>query len=87
MGRFPDWPIIAASYGDDLVELNGGTVRAMIASPMHATIFEHCELDSGNTANRNFRTTAGEHYLGVTIRSDGTDFPAKVFIVDDPFRS
>lgn len=87
MGRFPDWPIIAASYGDDLVELNGGAVRAMLSSPMHMTIFDRCRLDHGNTAKRDFRTTAGGNYLGVTIRSGGTGFPAKVFIIDDPFRS
>ncbi|QUO26154.1 terminase family protein [Burkholderia cenocepacia] len=87
MGKFPDWPIIAASYGDDLVELNGGAVRSAIASPMHRAIFEHCELDPSNTAKRDFRTTLGGNYLGVTIRSGGTGFPAKVFIIDDPFRS
>ncbi|OLL27458.1 hypothetical protein BTH42_31935 [Burkholderia sp. SRS-W-2-2016] len=87
MGRFPDWPIIAASYGDDLVDLNGGAVRAVLASPMHQTIFGACRLDPSNTAKRDFRTTAGGNYLGVTIRSGGTGFPAKVFIIDDPFRS
>ena len=87
MGKHPDWPIIAASYGDDLVELNGGAVRAAVTSPMHRAIFPGCSLDPSTTAKANFSTTEGGKYLGVTIRGGGTGFPAKVFIIDDPFKS
>lgn len=87
MGKHPDWPIIGGSYGEDLVELNGGAVRASVDSPMHRAIFPDCELDPGSKAKRDFRTTAGGNYLGVTIRGGGTGFPAKVFIIDDPFKS
>ncbi|SIO50646.1 phage uncharacterized protein (putative large terminase), C-terminal domain-containing protein [Burkholderia sp. GAS332] len=87
MGKHPDWPIIAASYGDDLVELNGGAVRSMVASKMHRAIFPKCSLDPSTTAKANFNTSEGGKYLGVTIRGGGTGFPAKVFIIDDPFKS
>jgi hypothetical protein len=87
MGKHPDWPIIAASYGDDLVELNGGAVRAMVSSPMHRAIFPGCQLDPSSTAKKDFRTTAGGNYLGVTIRGGGTGFPSKIFVIDDPFKS
>ncbi|MGF6697625.1 putative phage terminase large subunit-like protein [Paraburkholderia sp. MM5496-R1] len=87
MGKHPDWPIIGASYGDDLVELNGGSVRGAVSSPMHRAIFPGSVLDPSTTAKANFSTTEGGKYLGVTIRGGGTGFPAKVFIIDDPFKS
>ncbi|SAK62568.1 phage protein [Caballeronia temeraria] len=87
MGRHPDWPIIAASYGDDLVELNGGAVRGMVASPMHRAIFPESQIDPSNSAKRDFKTTASGHYLGVTIRGGGTGFPARCMLIDDPFKS
>lgn len=87
MGRHPDWPIIAASYGDDLVELNGGAVRSSVASPMHRAIFPKFALNPSSSAKANFQTTESGKYLGVTIRGGGTGFPAKVFIIDDPFKS
>lgn len=87
LGRRPDWPIIAASYGDDLVELNGSAVRAAVTHPLHRAVFPDCALDASSTAKKDFRTTAGGGYLGVTIRGGGTGFPAKVFVIDDPFKS
>jgi len=87
LGRFPQWPIIAASYGDDLVELNGGAVRGTVASAMHRAVFPDCALDASSNAKTDFRTTAGGQYLGVTIRGGGTGFPAKVFVIDDPLKS
>ncbi|NML34527.1 terminase large subunit domain-containing protein [Paraburkholderia antibiotica] len=87
MGKHPDWPIIAASYGDDLVELNGNAVRGAVSSPMHRAIFPGFDLDPSSKAKANFHTNAGGKYLGVTIRGGGTGFPAKVFIIDDPFKS
>jgi predicted phage terminase large subunit-like protein len=87
LGRFPHWPIIAASYGDDLVDLNGGAVRHYVTGAVHRAVFPDCALDGASTAKTDFRTTAGGQYLGVTIRGGGTGFPAKVFIIDDPFKS
>ncbi|WP_333679890.1 phage terminase large subunit [Dyella sp.] len=87
LGKHPEWPIIAASYGDDLVALNGGAVRAAVSSLMHRAIFPACDLDPSSTAKTDFRTTSSGNYLGVTIRGGGTGFPAKVFIIDDPFKS
>ena len=86
-GKHPDWPIIAASYGIDLAEENGQAVRDQLASPVHAAVFPGSRLDGSTTGKTYFKTTEGGLYLGTTIRGGATGFPAKVFIIDDPFKS
>ena len=87
LGKHPDWPIIAASYGDDLVQLNGQAVRSNLTNHLHQYVFPESKLDSSTRAKDYFLTDKGGQYLGVTIRGGGTGFPAKVFIIDDPFKS
>lgn len=87
LGKHPDWPIIAASYGDDLVQLNGQAVRSNLTNPLHKLVFPDSELDKSTKAKDYFLTTKKGQYLGVTIRGGGTGFPAKLFIIDDPFKS
>jgi predicted phage terminase large subunit-like protein len=87
MGRHPDWPIIAASYGVDLAERNGKAVRDLIGSPLHRAIFPASQLDGSSTAKTDFMTTAGGQYYGTTVMGGGTGFSSKLFVVDDPFKS
>lgn len=87
LGKHPDWPIIAASYGSDLAEENGQAVRDQLASPVHAAVFPESKLDGSTTGKTYFKTTEGALYLGTTIRGSATGFPSKVFIIDDPFKS
>ena len=87
LGKHPDWPIIAASYGDDLVNLNGQAVRSNIANPLHKLVFPDSELDKSTKAKDYFLTTKRGQYLGVTVRGGGTGFPSRLFIIDDPFKS
>lgn len=87
MGRHPDWPIMAGSYGTDLAEENGQAVRDRIGSAPHAQIFPESRLDAATTAKKHFKTTQGGIYFGTTVRGGGTGFPSKVFIIDDPFKS
>lgn len=87
LGLHPDWPVISASYGDDLVNRNGEAVRRMLTSSVHHDIFPKSVISPSTHAKSNFDTTARGKYYGTTIRGGGTGFPAKVFIVDDPFKN
>lgn len=87
LGKHPDWQIIAASYGEDLVQLNGQSVRNNLMNPLHKLVFEDSELNASTRAKDYFLTSKDGQYLGVTIRGGGTGFPARVFIIDDPFKS
>ncbi len=87
LGKHPDWPIIAASYGIDLAEENGQAVRDQLASPVHAAVFPESRLDGASTAKTHFKTTEDGLYFGTTVRGGATGFPSKVFIIDDPFKS
>lgn len=87
MGKHPDWPIISASYGTDLADRNGQSVRDRISSSVHAAVFPKSRLLPGSTAKTDFQTTNGGQYLGTTVRGGGTGFPSKVFVIDDPFKN
>lgn len=82
MGKHPDWPIIAASYGDKLVEHNGGAIRSHLDNGLHQLIFPDSKLNPDSRAKADFRTLKEGHYLGVTIRGGGTGFAAKCLTAD-----
>lgn len=85
MGRYPHWDVIAASYGDDLVKLNGAAVRDLVGSAEHAAVFPEATLRSDTTAKDYFATENGR-YLGTTVRGGATGFGARLFVIDDPFK-
>jgi len=85
LGRYPHWDVIAASYGDDLVQLNGAAVRDLVGSAEHAAVFPEATLRSDTTAKDYFATSSGR-YLGTTVRGGATGFGARLFVIDDPFK-
>jgi len=88
MGKHPDWPVIAASYGTDLAERNGQSVRDRISSGWHQAVFGgKSKMDVATTAKTNFATTDGGRYFGTTVRGGATGFSARVMIVDDPIKN
>lgn len=87
LGRYPTWPIIAASYGDDLAQYNGGIVRDYVGGPAHSLVFPESQLKSGSAAKDFFETTLGGRYMGTTVRGGATGFASKLFIIDDPFKN
>ena len=88
MGKHPGAPVIAASYGTDLAERNGQEVRERIGSSIHGEIFgKEAMLRADTTAKSHFMTTAGGRYIGATVRGGATGFGARLFVIDDPFKS
>lgn len=87
MGKHPRSNVICASYGATLAERNGQSVRDRLGSKVHQTIFSASKLSADSSAKTNFKTTAGGHYLGTTVRGEGTGMGASLFVIDDPFKS
>lgn len=87
MGKFPYWPLIAASYGTDLAERNGQSVRDRVGSDVHRLVFPGCALNAATTAKANFMTTDGGRYFGTTVRGGATGFAGKLVIIDDPVKN
>lgn len=86
-GNFPQWDIMAASYGDDLAVMNGNAVRGYIKTPAHRLIFPGSAISPRQDAAQRYDTTAGGKYFGTTIRGGGTGFSSRVFIIDDPIKN
>jgi hypothetical protein len=88
MGKFPDAPVIAASYGADLSERNGQEVRDRIGSNIHRQIFgDKSTLRSDTTAKTHFMLTGGGRYIGPTVRGGTVGFGARLVIIDDPYKN
>lgn len=87
MGKHPDAPIIAASYGKDLAERNGQSVRDRIGSAVHQVVFPDSALNASTTAKANFMMAQGGRYFGTTVQGGATGFSAKLFIIDDPVKN
>jgi predicted phage terminase large subunit-like protein len=87
MGKHPDAPIIAASYGKDLAERNGQSVRDRIGSAVHQVVFPDSALNASTTAKANFMMAQGGRYFGTTVQGGATGFSSKLFIIDDPVKN
>lgn len=87
LGRFPEWPIIGASYGEELIDKNGEETRRRVSSSMHKLIFPKSIISPTTRGKTNFDTTARGKYFGATIGGAGSGFSSKLFIIDDPFKS
>lgn len=83
LGRHPEWPLILASYAQDLAASHGRWVRNTLASPSHHAIFPECRLSADSTAHDLFRTTRGGQFLARGIEGGVTGQPCAVFTVDD----
>jgi predicted phage terminase large subunit-like protein len=86
MGRYPTRRIIAASYGEELVQFNGAAVRDLVASPEHRLIFPEAPLSASTAAKDFFQTESGGRYLGTTVRGGATGHSAEIAIIDDPIK-
>ena len=65
LGRHPERSIITASYGQELADGFGRTVRNLVRDPLHRAIFPGCRLADDSASVRCFTTTAGGSYYAV----------------------
>lgn len=80
LGRHPDWPIIYATYSHQFSAANSREVRR---------IYTDCGgpiQDDFNTIQE-WHTGKGGFLLATSPDGSGTGKPARVFVVDDPFKN
>ena len=90
LGRFPDWRIAAASYGDELAGAMAQDVRRNIASDEHKKLFPAPEEKKKYDVNRmgDFSAPGGTgSYLGVGVGGGLTGKSATIGIIDDPIKN
>jgi len=90
LGRFPDWRIAAASYGDELAGAMAQDVRRNIASEEHKRLFPAPEEKKKYDVNRmgDFSAPGGiGSYLGVGVGGGLTGKSATIGIIDDPIKN
>lgn len=88
MGKYPDAPVIAYAYGEDLAERNGQEVRDRMQSGVHKDVFgSESAIRSDTSSKTHFMTAAGGRYIGATVRGGATGFGSRLTIIDDPIKN
>lgn len=88
LGRNPDDPIIAISYGSEPVERFSRDAREVMRSLEYKQIFPDVELDTSSQAVSNWKIKGRQGSLRATsIGGACTSFPCRLLIVDDPHKS
>src|SRR5580704_16261342 len=86
LGRNPSKYVISASYGQDLADGFGRSVRNFLSEPLHQAIFPSCRLSGDSASMRRFSTTAGASYYAVGRGGPITGRGAHLLLIDDPLK-
>jgi predicted phage terminase large subunit-like protein len=86
LGRHPDRSIITASYGQELADDFGRSVRNMVNDSFHHAIFPEFRLADDSTSMRRFSTTVGGSYYAVGRGGPITGRGAHLLLIDDPLK-
>lgn len=90
MGRFPDYRVGAASYGDDLAGAMAQDVRRNISSDEHKALFPQPDAKKKYAVDRqgDFSNPNGKgSYLGVGVGGGLSGKSIDIGIVDDPIKN
>lgn len=83
LGHHPLKRILALSYGQDLADVFGRSVRNYIKSPTHTALFPECRLSSDSNSIKRFNVTAGGGYATIGVGGATTGRGADLLILDD----
>ncbi len=81
--RHPDWPLISASYGDELAHEMGRRARNIVDTQ---GLFPEVNLAADSKAKNLWHTTQGGQFLAVGIGSGVIGFGGRIITIDDPFK-
>jgi len=79
--RHPNWPLISASYGDELAHEMGRRARNIVDTQ---GIFPEVNLAADSKAKNLWHTTQGGQFLAVGIGSGVIGFGGRIITIDDP---
>lgn len=86
LGLFPQYEIIAASYGSSLPNKFSRQVRAFLRDNKYKELFPETKLDPTNENVEGWSTTKGGGYIPAGVGGGITGKGAHIFIVDDPIK-
>lgn len=87
LGRNPDSPVIAISYGSDPVERFSRNARDVMVSDEYARVFPGVELDASSRSVTYWQLKGRRGGLrAASIGGAVTSFPADLIIIDDPHK-
>jgi len=86
LGQFPEYEIIAASYGSSLPNKFSRQVRAFLRDKKYKDLFPNTKLDPTNENVEGWSTTKGGGYIPAGVGGGITGKGAHIFIVDDPIK-
>jgi len=85
MGRMPNEPLIAVSYGDDLAKKFGRRCRSVVRSPEYQRVFK-TTLQTDNRAVDDWALENGAAYMCCGVLGGVTGNRAKLLLMDDMIR-
>jgi predicted phage terminase large subunit-like protein len=86
LGKHPDRSVITVTYGQDLADDFGRTVRNLVSDPVHHNVFPGFRLADDSSSMRCFNTSAGGSYYAVGRGGPITGRGADLLIIDDPIK-
>lgn len=86
LGAHPDWAVVTASYGAELIAGHARWTRNALESPEHLDVFPSSRLAKDQSQKADFATTSGGGLRARGVGGGLTGFPARVLIIDDPIK-
>lgn len=86
MGKRPENQVMHATYGQELADGFGRSVRNLMNSDVHKVVFPESELAPDSQAAARFHTTKGGVYHAVGVGGALTGRGADLLIIDDPIK-
>lgn len=83
LGRNPSRRILSLSYGQDLADVFGRSVRNYLKTPTFSALFPDCTLAGDSNSIKRFNTTAGGGYATIGVGGATTGRGADLLVLDD----
>lgn len=83
LGRNPSRRILSLSYGQDLADVFGRSVRNYLKAPTFAALFPECKLAADSSSIKRFNTSGGGGYATIGVGGATTGRGADLLLMDD----
>jgi predicted phage terminase large subunit-like protein len=83
LGRNPDKRVLSLSYGQDLADVFGRSVRNYLKTPTFSTLFPGCQLAADSNSIKRFNVSAGGGYATIGVGGATTGRGADLMVIDD----